>query len=318
MSATNRFKSVVLLSLLLILIAGFLSLLLFVFPSGGEQPREEPVTDEPREDDPGEGEPREDDPRRDDPRREEPPSLDDLREEELTDRPGDEQPGVEIFPAPDGFIYLVVDDAGHDLADVAPYLALPFPVTIAILPDQKASAATARAVLEAGKESILHLPMEPSGDANPGAGAILTSHTDEEILATVERHLSSFPEVIGVNNHMGSKATTDPRVMALVMAEVAERRLFFLDSRTSADSVAAGIARALGVPFAERTVFLDNERSDEAVAAQLAEAARLASEQGYAVAIGHVTDPVVARVVAAKELELRRRGIAFAPLSGLF
>lgn len=302
MSATNRTKSVALLLFLLLLIAGFLSLLLFVLPSGPELAEQQQEVTAGETEDETEGEQAPPEEREPSGEQQEPPLGG----------------GEERFPPARHFIYLVVDDAGHDLADVEPYLSLPFPVTVAILPERMASTETARAVLAAGKESILHLPMEPSGDANPGAGAILTAHSDEEIRATVERHLASLPGVIGVNNHMGSKATTDGRVMALVMAEVAERGLFFLDSRTSAESVAAATAAALGVPFAERTVFLDNERSDEAVTEQLSEAARLAVEQGFAVAIGHVTDPVVARVVASREADLRRRGIAFAPLSGLF
>jgi hypothetical protein len=160
--------------------------------------------------------------------------------------------------------------------------------------------------------------MEPSGEANPGAGAIFTSQTDEEIAYLLQKHVETLPGIIGVNNHMGSLATADPRVMGVVMSTLAERGLFFLDSRTTAESVARHAAEARGVPFAERSVFLDNERSGDAVAVQLDEAAALAEEEGYAVAIGHVTSDVVATVVAQRREEYRRRGIAFYPLSALF
>jgi hypothetical protein len=300
MFATNRLKTLLLLSILLFLIVLFLGLLLFVLPPSGEAP----LVEEPEE---GEA----------------------VTEEEVAPTEGTE----EAAPAEEGArgeepgsaipeeryrLYLVVDDAGHDLADLEPYLSLPVPLTVAILPERRASKEAMQAASDAGLESILHLPMEAAGQANPGPGALFTSQTDQEIASLLRQHLSSLPGVIGVNNHMGSLATADPRVMGVVMSTLAEEGLFFLDSRTTPESVAATVAEATGVPFAERTVFLDNERSDDAVGAQLDEAARLAEEEGYAVAIGHVTSPVVARVVSERYEAYRDRGIAFYPLSALF
>lgn len=300
MSATDRLKPILILSILLGLILLFLGLLLFVLPPSGE----DVVSEAP----PAEG------------------------TEEATERgPGAEETTTEERGAPEGEaeegapipeeryrIYLVLDDAGHDLSDLGPYLSLGIPLTVAILPERKASEATLRAIAAAGEESILHLPMEPRGEANPGPGAIYTSQTDEEISFLLKNHLRTLPGIIGVNNHMGSLATADPRVMGVVMSTLAEEGLFFLDSRTTPESVAREAAEARGVPFVQRSVFLDNQRTDDAVAVQLDEAADLAEREGHAVAIGHVTSDVVAKVVAQRREEYRRRGIAFHRLSELF
>ncbi|MFP4534122.1 MAG: divergent polysaccharide deacetylase family protein [Spirochaetaceae bacterium] len=304
MSATNRLKALLLLSILLSLIVIFLGVLLFLLPPSGEAPLEEaPESAEvPAEEDAEEPGPR---------------APEGVEEEPGETAEAGEEAGAAI-PEERYRIYLVVDDAGHDPADLEPYLSLPVPLTVAILPDRRASKEALQAARLAGVESILHLPMEPTGVANPGAGALLTSQTDEEIAALLRSHLRSLPGVIGVNNHMGSLATTDPRVMDVVMSTLAEEGLFFLDSRTTPLSVAAAAAEARDVPYAERTVFLDNERSRDAVAVQLDEAARLAEKEGYAVVIGHVTSPVVARVVTERYEAYRDRGIAFYPLSALF
>lgn len=303
MSATDRLKPILFFSILLGLILLFLGLLLFVLPPSGEDVVSEEATPEKSEEaPPDEGAALE----------EAPPGAEGAGEVE--------DPGEEGAPIPEARyrIYLVVDDAGHDLEDLEPYLSLPVPVTVAILPDRPASEATLTAATAAGVESILHLPMEPAGEANPGAGAIFTTQTDDEIAFLLKKHLSTLPGVLGVNNHMGSLATADPRVMGVVMSTLSEEGLFFLDSRTTPESVARDAAEARGVPFAERSVFLDNERSDDAVGVQLDEAAALAEEEGYAIAIGHVTSDVVATVVAKRQEEYRRRGIAFYPLSALF
>ena len=300
MSATNRLKPLLLLSILLGLIVLFLGLLLFVLPPSGEDVVSEAPPAEGTEEATERG-----------------PGAEEITTEERGAQEGEAEEAAPI-PEERYRIYLVLDDAGHDLADLGPYLSLPVPLTFAILPDRRASEATLRAISEAGRESILHLPMEPAGEANPGAGAIYTSQTDEEISFLLKSHLQTLPGIIGVNNHMGSLATADPRVMGVVMSTLAEEGLFFLDSRTTPESVARDAAGARGVPFAERSVFLDNQRSDDAVAVQLDEAAALAEEEGYAIAIGHVTSDVVAQVVAQREEEYRRRGIAFHRLSELF
>ena len=158
-----------------------------------------------------------------------------------------------------------------------------------MLPGLRWSAASARALSRAGKEVLLHLPMEPAGypKVRPGPGVILRAQSDEDIVRTIEKDLDSVPGVVGVNNHMGSAATADPRVMRAVARVLAGRGLYFLDSRTTDATVAERAAEQAAVPSARRRVFLDDVATESAVNSQLEALVRMAREQGGAIAIGH-------------------------------
>ncbi|MDP9024348.1 MAG: divergent polysaccharide deacetylase family protein, partial [Candidatus Eremiobacteraeota bacterium] len=160
----------------------------------------------------------------------------------------------------------------------------------------------------AGKGVMLHLPMEPLSGADPGPGRITVAMNDDAITAQVRDDLASVPLAAGVNNHEGSRATADDRVMRAVAAVLAERRLFFIDSRTGSASVAERDTRAAGIPTAGRDVFLDNVADVAATEAQLRRAAQLAKSQGSAIAIGH---PRPTTLVAVRALlpELERDGV---------
>lgn len=172
----------------------------------------------------------------------------------------------------------------------------------AVLPGLRWSAASALSLKEGGKEVLLHLPMEPAGypKVRPGPGVILMSQTDAEILRVLEEDLASVPGAVGVNNHMGSAATADPRVMRTVARALAGRGLFFLDSRTTVATVAEHAAQVAAVPAVSRRIFLDDVATESAVRAQLAELVRRAREEGAAVAIGHPYPATLA--VLEKEL----------------
>jgi hypothetical protein len=215
-------------------------------------------------------------------------------------------------------LYLVIDDVGNNVFQLKPFLKFPGPLTISILPQREYSAEAARLSHEAGKEVILHLPMEADNShENPGAGAILTSMSDRAIVDTVDRDLASVPYAIGANNHMGSRATADTRVMRAVLGELKNRNLFFLDSRTTAKSVAKGIAKELHVPFAQREVFLDNQQSRQSIENSLHDAEQIAEKHGYAVMIGHVWTNTLAEFFTQLYPELLDKGFEFGKLSEL-
>ncbi len=192
------------------------------------------------------------------------------------------------LPSARGRLAILLDDAGQSLDLVAAAAALPPEVGVAVLPFLPESSTTAAEVHRAGHEVWLHLPMEPE-TGNPGPGAVLVAMKEQEIRATVRAALNSVPHVVGVNNHMGSRATADLRTMTWVMQELAARGLAFIDSRTSVATVAEDAARAQGVRAGRRLVFLDNERTASAVRAQLDEAVYRARIEGRAIAIGHLT-----------------------------
>ncbi len=224
------------------------------------------------------------------------------------------RPSPTARPAPPaeatGRLAILLDDGGQSLDLVPAAVALPDEVAVAVLPFLPASVETSVALHRAGHEIWLHLPMEPEDypQRSPGPGAVLLSMTESEIRTTVHAALNNLPHVVGVNNHMGSRATADLPTMTWVMQELKARGVAFLDSRTTVDTVAEAAARAQGVATARRHVFLDNERTPVAVRAQLAEAVYHALLEGEAVAIGHL-DPVTVQVLAAELPGLEDRGI---------
>jgi polysaccharide deacetylase 2 family uncharacterized protein YibQ len=214
-------------------------------------------------------------------------------------------------PAPGarGRLAILLDDAGQSLDLVPAARDLADEVAIAVLPFLPHSAEVAEAMNAAGHEVWLHLPMEPQGypDNDPGPGAVFVGMSDSEIRAAVHAAINDVPHVVGVNNHMGSRATADLRVMTWVMQELGARQLAFIDSRTTTETVAEQTARTLGVPSGRRNVFLDNQRSAPAIRRQLAEAVEKCRLDGQAIAIGHL-DAVTIQVLDDELPGLARRG----------
>lgn len=184
---------------------------------------------------------------------------------------------------------IVIDDLGNELGPAERIALWREPVAGAVLPGVRWSAESARALSRGGKEVLLHLPMEPAGypKVRPGPGVILRGQSDAEIVRVLEEDLDSVPGAVGVNNHMGSAATADPRVMRTVASVLSQRGLFFLDSRTTDATVAERVAEEASVPAAHRRVFLDDVATPAAVRAQLDELLRRARTEGSAIAIGH-------------------------------
>ncbi|BCW93693.1 MAG: hypothetical protein KatS3mg007_1587 [Thermoanaerobaculum sp.] len=197
-----------------------------------------------------------------------------------------------------GKLAVILDDAGYSEAAVASLATLPPQVAVAVLPNAPASAAVAEALRAQGRELLLHMPMEPEGNggANPGDDALVVGLEPGEVRARLERALAVVGPVAGVNNHMGSRATSDAELMRHFMKALAGRGLYFLDSRTTPASVAAGLAREAGIRTLRRDVFLDVVEDEGAVRSALATAASLARSKGQAVAIGHV-HPLTLRVL---------------------
>ncbi len=178
-------------------------------------------------------------------------------------------PRREVRPAPvsgSAKIVLVIDDVGYNLRQLEPFLRFPGPITFAVLPGLQYSGAAAKRIRDAGKGLILHQPMEAESDGNADPGMIFTNMSDAEILRVLDENLAQVPGVQGLNNHKGSLATADERVMRLVLGRLRERNLFFLDSRTTAETRSGSAAKAVDFTrILERTVFLDNEADRAAI-----------------------------------------------------
>ncbi len=186
-------------------------------------------------------------------------------------------------------VAIIIDDLGYQLESGRRAIALPGPVAFAVLPGTPRAAALAQWAHECGKEVLLHLPLQAnSKDKHDEPVGIDLDMSREAVGATFEMALSSVPHVVGVNGHRGSLLTRHPGHMRWLMEELrAHDELFFVDSYTTADSVAIQIADEAGVDAVRRDVFLDPDRSPETVARQFERMKRLAKKRGFAVAIGH-------------------------------
>jgi uncharacterized protein len=221
------------------------------------------------------------------------------------------------FAAP--LVSIVIDDLGHNPREDRRAIALPAPVAVAILPHTDRSNALANEAHGAGKEVLLHLPMDPENDSHvhAGPGRIESHMSAREITAMFAYDLQTVPHAVGVNNHMGSRVTQNAASMKALMRAIRARgNLFFLDSLTSPSSVAARIAEETGVPTLRRDVFLDNDRSAQAVSESLQQLERLLVTRGRAIAIGH---PYPETLTALERWlpQARARGIRIVPLSVL-
>ncbi|HTY42431.1 MAG TPA: divergent polysaccharide deacetylase family protein [Thermoanaerobaculia bacterium] len=237
-------------------------------------------------------------------------------------RPAPAPAGKPVPTAPAGSgtprVAIVIDDLGNELAPAARIAGWKAPVAGAVLPDLRWSAASAEALARGGHEVLLHLPMEPTGypRVRPGPGLVLRSQSDAEIERLLEEDLATVPGAVGVNNHMGSAATADARVMRAVSRVLSRRGLFFLDSRTTDATVAEKTAEENSVRAASRRVFLDDVASDEAIRRQLDELVRRAEQEGFAIAIGHPY-PVTLFVLERELPGLSERGVRLVKVSEL-
>lgn len=225
---------------------------------------------------------------------------------------------IEPAPAGGGILYLVIDDVGYNLEQLNNYLELPFPMTFALLPGLEHSRTAQDRIAASGAEMLLHQPIEPLGDQDPGPGALYVGMQPEEMRCIINRNLEQLPKVIGVNNHMGSRGTADPQLMQALFSVLKGRNLFFLDSRTTAETVAPAVARETGLPFSQRNVFLDNIEERIEIERALAAALEISRAQGYAVMIGHVWSRELASTLALWYAEIQERGYRFARLSTFF
>ncbi|WP_245809777.1 divergent polysaccharide deacetylase family protein [Cohnella massiliensis] len=202
-------------------------------------------------------------------------------------------PALPGFPETPRQVAIVIDDFGNRMKGTEQMLELPVRLTVAVMPFLPTTRRDAEEAHAKGHDVIVHMPMEPVR-GNPkwlGPNAILTSLSDGEIRERVEKAIADVPHAVGMNNHMGSRATADERVMRIVLQVCKEKGLFFLDSRTSHRSVVSKVAAELGVPTIRNDVFLDDVYSARHVARQLDVVLEKLEKDEKCVVIGHVGPP---------------------------
>jgi uncharacterized protein len=209
---------------------------------------------------------------------------------------------------------IIIDDMGEDKKEADSVLALHFPVTLSVLPNLPFSQETAEEAHRHKDEVMLHLPMESQGEAEEGGRTkpepkeLRVGMAPGEVDSSVTDMLATVPYAAGVNNHQGSRATSNPALMKALMQSLRGKNLFFIDSRTTAGTIAYETAESFGIKAASRKVFLDDKLSRAGIAAQLELAASDAKRNGFAIAIGHPHPETIA-VLAHNAPRLEKRGI---------
>jgi polysaccharide deacetylase 2 family uncharacterized protein YibQ len=221
----------------------------------------------------------------------------------------------EPVPRRRGTLVFVIDDAGNNLRELEPFLRFPGPLTIAVLPGLPYSAEAARRIRAAGKEVFLHQPMEAIGGQDPGPGAVYAGMGPGEIRAIVERNIAELGPIAGMNNHQGSKITKDAEAMGTLLALCREYGIYFLDSRTTADTTAPAVAKRMGIKIGERDVFLDNIQEKAAMIRYVEEGLRKAERQGSAVMIGHTWSAELAATLEELYPDLIAQGFSLSTIS---
>lgn len=212
-------------------------------------------------------------------------------------------------------IVIIIDDLGHSLRRGREAVALPGDLTYAVIPFTTHGAQLANEAHRAGKEVMLHAPMSTLDTAAPGEGALTPELSREEFHRALAAGLADIPHVRGVNNHMGSDLTRRRQQMAWLMRELRWQDLYFVDSRTNRETVAATVAAEFNVPHLSRHVFLDNVRSPEAIGERFGALLERAEQEGLAVAIGHPYPETLAFLRDALP-SLAERGVELLSVSG--
>ena len=195
-------------------------------------------------------------------------------------------------PAPVGklpSVAIIIDDLGYDKKMAQKFAQLDIALTFSILPHSPFQQRIARLAQSKGLEIMMHMPMEPVEypEVDPGPGTLLASMSPDELIDQLGQNLNTMPGIKGVNNHMGSRLTMESNQMYQIFTVLKQRELFFIDSRTTADSLGEPSARLFQVLFARRDVFIDHYLKPDFIRHQIQELIRIAKKNGEAVGIMH-------------------------------
>ena len=204
---------------------------------------------------------------------------------------------------------IILDDWGNNLELVKTAVGIRRPLTLSVLPHLIHSRQVARSAKKNGLGVMLHMPMQPKGANQPlEPHTILTTTPDAQIIDYLDKALEDIPQAEGVNNHQGSAATSDERVMRTVLKHLKSRGLFFVDSEVIKTSVGRKMAGEIGIPFTKRDVFIDNKLTNGAVKERLRLAEKIALSRGRVVVIGHDKKPTL-QAIREMVPELEKNGV---------
>ncbi len=215
-------------------------------------------------------------------------------------------------------IAIIIDDLGYSYNSTYDFLTLGFPITFSYIPEAENNKKIYNLFKHFGYDILLHLPMEPlKGKQYVEKNAIFTDMTDNEIDKRINSFFSEYPDVIGVNNHMGSRAVNDPRVMNIVFKNLKKKDLFWLDSKTTLNSISKDIAEIHELEYFMRDVFLDNENNEKTIREYMDKLVSRAKKNGYAIGIGHIQSAKLVPVLIDYYNNKEKLGIEFVSIKDL-
>jgi len=220
-------------------------------------------------------------------------------------------------------LVIIIDDFGNNSKGTKEILSLPIKFTGAVMPGMPRTEEECKDLSDAGKDVILHMPMEPHKGKKSWLGeiSIMNNYTKEKALSIFKQGLSEIPNCIGFNNHMGSKVTENAEIMTELLREAKKQNLIVVDSLTGAKSTVEKISKELDINYLKRDVFLDSTQDVSKIIKNLKKAAQTAKEKGIAVAIGHVGAegglPTYKAILKTYK-ELEEDGIKFIGVSEVF
>jgi len=215
-------------------------------------------------------------------------------------------------------VAIVIDDLGLDYSISKELLQWDLPLTLSILPFTPHARRIATEAHQKGKEVILHLPMEPQGypETQPGEGMLLKEMDEERLLRQLSRDIEEVPYIKGVSNHMGSRLMEDPEKVKVILSELKRRGLYFLDSRTTPQTVGLKVAKSIGMRAGERNLFIDHSLNEEDIRQKIESLIQFSLANGKAIGIAHL-HPTTLKSLKAMIPKLKEMGIELVPLSVL-
>lgn len=228
------------------------------------------------------------------------------------------KPKIPVF-VPKPKVAIIMDDMGYSNESFEKLIKLNVKLTFSFLPGGIYTKTLACEAYSKGYDCMLHLPMEPVSfpKDNPGDGAIFVNMKKDDIKETVELHLKSVPFIVGVNNHMGSRATAQKDIMLIVLEQIKKNNLFFVDSLTTQKSVCEEVAKEIDLKILKRDIFIDSAQPDYEIAKKsLKELVALAKKNKKVIAIGHPLKSTISALQEEVPLMLKD-GIEFVTISEL-
>ncbi len=207
-----------------------------------------------------------------------------------------------------GRLAIVIDDCGSDMTTLEKLNKLPIPLTYSVMPNKPHTTESAQSGYQAGRKIFVHLPMQPLNVSSSESVFIGPDMSDNNVKSTTNELLDQVPHAIGMNNHQGSMATADTRLMKDVMSVMKKRKLVYLDSRTNSTSVGEQTAASMGIATSRNNLFIDNDADVSAIKQRLRQGGEIAKSNGSAIVIGHCR-PKTAQALSEMVDELHKEGI---------